>query len=128
MTTPDLAAIEAGARAMWAWSISRGLDIPTWDDLPPSARIDPMRIAEIHYAAMAPHIRKTVAEELAAAFRVRLAGHYLADIVCDHDRKQDNPICACSRVHLGWHPTVGAAVRAWIDHVIDDVREIGAKP
>lgn len=54
------------------------------------------------------------------ALRARLTDHYLAQIVCDHERGLDNPICACSRVHLGWHPSVGAAVAAWVDHVMDD--------
>lgn len=49
---------------------------------------------------------------------VALRSHYLASITCDHERQQDNPICACSLVHLGWHASVGAAVDAWIDHVL----------
>lgn len=48
-----------------------------------------------------------------------LREHYLAEVVCDHERGQDNPICACSRVHLGWHPSVGHAVEAWVAHVVD---------
>lgn len=54
----------------------------------------------------------------AEALRKRLADHYLAQIICDHDRALDNPVCACSLVHLGWHPSVGAAVAAWIDHAL----------
>lgn len=48
-----------------------------------------------------------------------LKRHYLAQIVCDHERKMDNPVCACSLVNLGWHPSVGEAVDAWIEHVIE---------
>ena len=47
-----------------------------------------------------------------------LQQHYLSEIVCDHERKMDNPRCACSLVDLGWHPSVGAAVQAWVDHVL----------
>lgn len=47
-----------------------------------------------------------------------LRDHYLAGIVCDHERKADNPMCACSGVDLGWHPSVGAAVDAWVAHVL----------
>lgn len=47
-----------------------------------------------------------------------LAEHYLVEIVCDHEREADNPRCACSREWLGWHPSVGAAVRAWVSHVL----------
>lgn len=53
-----------------------------------------------------------------ADIRDVLREHYLFAITCDHERKQDNPICACSRIFLGWHPTVGAAVDAWIEHVM----------
>lgn len=55
-------------------------------------------------------------------FEQVLEKHYLAYIACDHDRKLDNPQCACSLVNLGWHPTVGAAARAWVDHVLDVLR------
>lgn len=56
--------------------------------------------------------------EQLAQVRARLSSHYLAQIVCDHDRRLDNPVCACSLVHLGWHPSVGAAVAAWVEHVL----------
>lgn len=51
--------------------------------------------------------------------RMVLESHYLAQVVCDHDRKMDNPICSCSQVFLGWHPSVGEAVQAWVDHVME---------
>lgn len=50
--------------------------------------------------------------------RDRLQRHYLAYVACDHERGMDNPQCACSLVDLGWHPSVGEAVEAWIDHVL----------
>lgn len=52
-----------------------------------------------------------------------LRGHYLAAINCDHDRHMDQPVCACSIVALGWHPSVGAAVAAWASHVGEVVAE-----
>lgn len=58
------------------------------------------------------------AEQTTTRVRARLADHYLAQMVCDHERGLDNPICACSLVHLGWHPSVGAAVAAWIEHAL----------
>lgn len=57
------------------------------------------------------------------AVRRRLAGHYLASIECDHERHADRPACACSLIDLGWHPTVGAAVNAWVDHVMSGFEE-----
>jgi hypothetical protein len=51
-----------------------------------------------------------------------LKQHYLAGIECDHERKMDNPRCACSLVFLGWHPSVGEAVDAWIEHVMEVAR------
>ena len=46
-----------------------------------------------------------------------LREHWLHAVECDHERKMDRPICACSRVDLGWHPSVGAAVEAWVSHL-----------
>lgn len=51
-----------------------------------------------------------------------LKEHYLTGVVCDQERKMDKPSCSCSRVNLGWHPSVGAAVDAWIDHVVEVAR------
>ena len=46
-----------------------------------------------------------------------LADHYLMGVNCDPDTKRDNPMCGCSRIHLGWHDSIGAARQAWLDHV-----------
>lgn len=51
-----------------------------------------------------------------------LRAHYLAEVICDHEGKRDNPVCSCSLVFLGWHPSVGAAVDAWVDHVMEQAR------
>jgi len=53
-----------------------------------------------------------------SALRTALAEHYLAGITCDGAQERDNPVCACSRIFLGWHPSVGDAVGAWIGHVL----------
>lgn len=63
MTTPDPTAIEAGARA----SYESDYHPLTWDALAERLRQGYLDAAAIHYAAMEPHIRKTVAEELTAA-------------------------------------------------------------
>lgn len=47
-----------------------------------------------------------------------LRGHYLSHITCNEETHQDNPVCACSAVNLGWHLSVGDAVEAWIAHVM----------
>jgi hypothetical protein len=52
-----------------------------------------------------------------------LKAHYLAEVVCDHEQGMDQPRCACSLVNLGWHPSVGAAVDAWIEHVMEVARD-----
>ena len=52
-------------------------------------------------------------------WRAALAEHYLMTVNCDHDTGSDNPVCGCSVVNLGWHPSVGAAIQAWIDHVTE---------
>lgn len=61
----------------------------------------------------APAIRKQERQRV----REALQTHWLAQIECDHEAKQDRPICGCSEVDLGWHPSIGAAVKVWIDHL-----------
>lgn len=73
-------------------------------------------------------------EELAAAWRAMvnacgvtagpalvcvevLRQHWLRAMECDHATGQDKPHCSCSQVDLGWHPSIGAAVEAWLAHV-----------
>jgi hypothetical protein len=46
-----------------------------------------------------------------------LRQHWLRAMECDHATGRDKPHCACSRVDLGWHPSVGEAVEAWLAHV-----------
>jgi hypothetical protein len=59
-------------------------------------------------------------------FRDVLRAHYLADVICDHERARDNPVCACSLVFLGWHGSVGLAVEAWVDHVMAEAATMDA--
>lgn len=51
------------------------------------------------------------------ALRAHLRDHWLANIVCDHEAKTDTAICSCSQWADTPHPSVGAAVDAWIEHV-----------
>ena len=75
-------------------------------------------------------IAGAIAEVVTAAVRGRFAEvlrvHYLAGITTDRARHEYNPVCACSRVFLGWRPSVGEAVEAWIGHVIEIAGEEGA--
>lgn len=52
-----------------------------------------------------------------------LRGHYLSHVTCNEETHRDNPVCACSTVNLGWHLSVGDAVEAWIQHVIEEARK-----
>lgn len=75
----------------------------------------------VNLAAVVAEGNEAERNDLAAKLenvRTGLRQHFLAQIVCNHDTGQDNPICACSMVFLGWHPSVGEAVEAWIDHAL----------
>jgi hypothetical protein len=63
-------------------------------------------------------LREDARTEERARIAARLSNHYLAQIVCDPVAKSDNPVCSCSLIHLGWHPSIGAAVAAWVDHAV----------
>lgn len=77
--------------------------------------------AIIDQAAQAERERVAHLERLLAGERrqwtTALADHYLMSVECDAERKLDNPVCGCSRVFLGWHPSIGEARQAWIGHV-----------
>lgn len=53
------------------------------------------------------------------SIRSVLKGHYLALLECDPEAETDQAYCWCSLVDLGVHPSVGAAVDSWIDHVME---------
>lgn len=62
------------------------------------------------------HLERLLAGER-RQWTTALADHYLMSVECDPERKLDNPVCGCSRVFLGWHPSIGEARQAWISHV-----------
>ena len=50
-----------------------------------------------------------------------LKDHYLTGIQCDPIKKMDWPTCQCSMVDLGWHPSIGEAVDAWVAHLLKEL-------
>ena len=58
--------------------------------------------------------RQAGRNSVAAALRE----HWLTGVVCDHDAKTDRATCACSLWRCDPQPNVGAAVNAWIDHLL----------
>jgi hypothetical protein len=79
------------------------------------------------HAPLAPDGGPPVTPEELAPLRAVLREHYLMQVTCDHEGKRDNPVCNCQRVNLGWHPSIGAAVDAWTDHVLAAAREALAR-
>ena len=73
----------------------------------------------------ARRIAGAVAAEVRGRFGGVLREHYLAGITCDGAQERDNPVCGCSRVFLGWHPSIGEARDAWISHVMEVVGSDG---
>jgi Lar family restriction alleviation protein len=51
------------------------------------------------------------------ALKAHLREHWLVSVVCDHEAKTDTATCSCSQWRDEPHPSVGAAVDAWIEHV-----------
>jgi hypothetical protein len=117
--------LRTGLRDSAAEYRSRTIKAPTDADgaimLMVSSELD--KLADLLDAV--PPAAGTVADDRLAVeqviWRAVLAEHYLMDVVCDPETKTDNPVCGCSRVFLGWHPSIGAARQAWIDHVADAV-------
>ena len=48
-----------------------------------------------------------------------LRNHFPMGVECDHAAKRDRMPCACASWHAEWQPTYGAAVKAWIAHVME---------
>jgi hypothetical protein len=63
-------------------------------------------------------IRSQEHQRVREQVRGALGTHWLAQIECDHDAEQDRPVCGCSEVDLGWHPSIGVALDIWIDHFL----------
>ena len=63
----------------------------------------------------------TEVTQLADVLRTHLCEHYLVEIRCDHDAKTDQAICACARWTAPIKASVGEAIAAWADHVLESV-------
>lgn len=79
-------------------------------------RLEAAKQAAVHHQV---GISTPVTFNVLPGLRQTLKAHYLTEITCDHEHRLDRPACSCSLVDLGWHPSVGAAVDAWIDHVTE---------
>jgi hypothetical protein len=73
-------------------------------------------------------LRATPPEERDSIPADVLRQHYLSHITCNEETLRDNPVCCCSTVNLGWHLSVGDAVEAWIQHVLDEARKATLSP
>jgi hypothetical protein len=54
-------------------------------------------------------------------FRNVLREHWISGIICDHVSKTDRATCSCSLWRSDPKPNIGAAVDAWIDHVLESI-------
>ena len=103
-------------RQVWVtWAAQQENPKPSWL-LPWMALDDGQREAGMRIGSAVAEVARA---EVRGRFGHALREHYLAGITCDRARKEDNPVCGCSRVFLGWHPSVGEAVEAWIVHVME---------
>ena len=58
-----------------------------------------------------------------------LAKHWIVELRCNHDLKTDQVFCSCGSWRGPELLSVGSAVRAWADHVADElVREVPQAP
>jgi hypothetical protein len=92
-----------------------------WYLAPQMILMVPIMAGTVIFATRVIRLNRAWLAERGDPLRDVLRRHYLTQITCDHDRKMDNPVCACSLVNLGWHPSVGDAVDAWADHVIGEL-------
>ena len=60
--------------------------------------------------------------EIPDGLRVVLLDHWVSRIICDHEAQTDQVVCSCSQVALPIRSSVGAAVAAWIEHVLQASR------
>ena len=102
-----------------AWWDITGLH--KWYLAPQMAMTSAVMAGAVIFATRVIRLNRAWLNERGDPLRDVLRRHYLTQITCDHERKMDNPVCACSLVNLGWHPSVGDAVDAWIDHVIGEL-------
>ncbi len=73
----------------------------------------------------AHHLRRLSATSPGGAVREVLRAHWLHQIVCNHEDGTDKPCCSCSMWNCPPQPSIGAAVEAWIDHVIQQLPVCG---
>lgn len=60
--------------------------------------------------------------------RAALREHWITGVVYDHDAKTDRATCACSLWRCEPMPSVGAAVDAWISHVLTVAQDLETHP
>lgn len=60
-----------------------------------------------------------IADAILAKVRATLREHWLTSVGCDHAAGTDTPSCSCSLWKGPTVNSVGAAVDAWIGHVIE---------
>lgn len=117
----------ASTQRMWeAWLARAALGVPEAPapDLMRRAADAAREAARFHvgevrdrYEALARELTHGVLASPATVSVGVLRQHWLRAMECDHETKQDKPHCSCSQVDLGWHPSIGAAVEAWLAHV-----------
>jgi hypothetical protein len=83
----------------------------------------PFAAATVAVRAAAPIIERDALLRMTETLRK----HWLMQMVCDHEHKTDRPMCACCDVDLGVHASVGAAVNAWIEHVLARATSVGTE-
>jgi len=93
-------------------------EVPPWLITTDPAELEAVAAALVTTLGLDAHPDGWTPNHPAADLRRVLQDHYLFQVACDHDRKLDKPICACSRINLGWYSSVGDAVNAWIDHTL----------
>lgn len=52
-----------------------------------------------------------------AKWRAALAGHWLYQIICNHEAQTDRSCCGCGRFQSTSQPNVGEAAKRWVEHV-----------
>lgn len=64
---------------------------------------------------------KDITEAILNRLRETLREHWITSIGCDHAAGTDTPSCSCSQWKGPTVNSVGAAVNAWIEHVLTQV-------
>ena len=64
-----------------------------------------------------------IADKIIGTFRKTLKQHWITAIICDEATHTDRIGCWCGAWQCPPQPNVGAAVDAWIDHVISSEKK-----